>query len=406
MLSHNEQERRILRRLEKQDVSEVLFHHRYPTSTPNVRNACHPFSTKDYFQYQYIIVHNGVVHNSSVLKEQHKALGIEYVSQQENGKFNDSEALTYDLARLFEGQVDHLTASGSIAFIALKRDKVTGKTLGVFYGRNNGNPLKLKRTKYSLTLSSEGEGEIVTINNIYYVNYDTGQTSVRSVTIPGGYGTYSGFRGNTTTPRTVHGTTSVTPSSSTGSTTNVGRTTGDTPTIPSYKNPTPGTNPASLPSTSQGWDSNAELSSLEEAWQIEADIKDVYEDLMVDASGDLVNALGLASAQMQLLRNRNDTIDELSSSDEWDFAQSEETINEYVSNEDNIRYLEGAMRLIQKQIIDLDKKEEPAKQPIGFRANTTQSSLPVAGRRTEVHPMPDAYNPHVTITEHAGTNPS
>jgi predicted glutamine amidotransferase len=149
-----------------QEATEVMFHHRIPTSTINVRNACHPFSTKDYFENQYVVIHNGVLHNEDLLKKEHDKLGIQYVSVQENGRFNDSEALAYDLARYFEGQVDTLTARGSIAFIAVKRDEA-GKPVCLFFGRNYGNPLKMKRTKYSLTLSSEGKGEDVEAHTLY-----------------------------------------------------------------------------------------------------------------------------------------------------------------------------------------------------------------------------------------------
>src|SRR4051812_8277768 len=93
---HNPRENRIVRLLQREDkASEVLFHHRFPTSTMNVRSSCHPFSTKansDKFKHQYVLVHNGVLQNDDELKKAHEKLGIKYVSEQPDGRFNDSEA--------------------------------------------------------------------------------------------------------------------------------------------------------------------------------------------------------------------------------------------------------------------------------------------------------------------------
>lgn len=171
--------------------SEILFHHRFPTSTANVRNACHPFSTKDYFENNYVLVHNGVLHNEDKLKKEHEELGIKYVSEQENGQFNDSEALAYDVARYLEGQVEKLTASGSIAFICVKNDK-KGNPVALYFGRNTGNPLKMKLTDYSITLSSEGEGDMVKANTLYKLDYSTYKLTEQYLDIPE-WGSYMGY---------------------------------------------------------------------------------------------------------------------------------------------------------------------------------------------------------------------
>ena len=182
-LTHNPREGRILSLLKRDKADEVLFHHRFPTSTANVRNSCHPFSTKDTFDSNYIVVHNGVLQNEYELKTEHDALGYSYISEQDNGTFNDSEALAYDLARYFEGETDKITARGSIAFIAIKRDN-RGKPTKLFFGRNSGNPLQMKHTANSLTLSSEGEGESIKPNMVYCYDYDTGEITKRSTVIP------------------------------------------------------------------------------------------------------------------------------------------------------------------------------------------------------------------------------
>lgn len=172
--------------LRKQEGAEILFHHRFPTSTENVRNACHPFSTKTLFRDNYIMVHNGVVRNARTLKEDHEKRGIEYISVQPDGRFNDSEALAYDLGLLFDGQTDKLSAEGSIAFVVVRRDP-TGKAMGVFFGRNYSSPLVMKKTPNSLTISSEGEGEVVPVNKLHYFSYDTGKITTRDLTIYTGY---------------------------------------------------------------------------------------------------------------------------------------------------------------------------------------------------------------------------
>src|SRR5882757_7620379 len=71
-LAHSPSEDRILALLKTYESSEVLYHHRNPTSTQNVENACHPFSTGDFFSKRYVLIHNGVLHNSLLLKTQHE----------------------------------------------------------------------------------------------------------------------------------------------------------------------------------------------------------------------------------------------------------------------------------------------------------------------------------------------
>lgn len=187
-LAHNTREHRILSLLGKPEfeADEILFHHRYPTSTSNVQNACHPFSTRSnakLFDNNYVLVHNGVVTNPDTLKTEHEKLGIKYVSEQSDGRFNDSEALLYDLALYLDGKQDELKATGSIAFIVL----MNGKRL--FFGRNYGSPLKYNLTSRGLSVKSEGAGEDVEANKLY--EFVKGSFIVKDLDIPSGY-TYTG----------------------------------------------------------------------------------------------------------------------------------------------------------------------------------------------------------------------
>lgn len=185
-MTHNVLEGRILSLLRRDKATEILFHHRFPTSTSNVRNACHPFSTKDYYDHNYVLVHNGVLYNDDELAEKHLSEGISYVSMQNDGRFNDSEALTHDVAQFIEGKVTKITAAGTIAFICVQRDS-KGKKKALYFGRNNGNPLKMKFTKHSLTLSSEGDGEDVPVNRLHRYDYKTKSLTSTPVIIPTGY---------------------------------------------------------------------------------------------------------------------------------------------------------------------------------------------------------------------------
>lgn len=203
-LTHNTREGRILSLLRRNKSSEILMHHRFPTSTANRRNACHPFSTKDYFENQYVVVHNGVLYNEDALKKEHELLGIKYVSEQDNGRFNDSESLAYDVARYLEGEVDKITACGTIAFIAIKRDK-EGNPVSLHFGRNLGNPLHIKMSKKNITISSEGDGDMVDADKVYTYVYATGELTYTDCVIPsyssagygyqGSYGDYRGYTG-------------------------------------------------------------------------------------------------------------------------------------------------------------------------------------------------------------------
>ncbi len=172
----------ILKWLVKYDSSMILFHHRRPTSTINVKRAAHPFSTKDYFgDTQYILVHNGMIWNSDDLFDEHIKEGIQYQSLLQDGTFNDSEALLWDMALYLEGKQDKLNVEGGIAFICIK--KVKGKLTKMFFGRNS-NPLNMKLDKNGISLSSEGEGEPIESNNLYIFNYDNNKVSKMELEIP------------------------------------------------------------------------------------------------------------------------------------------------------------------------------------------------------------------------------
>lgn len=174
-------EDKILEWLCKYDSNLIMFHHRYPTSTENIKRASHPFSTKDYFgDTQYILMHNGMIRNAETLYKAHQKLGIKYSSRLAGDKFNDSEALLWDFALLAEGKQSELKAYGLIAFICIK--KVNGKLDKLYFGRNS-NPLNFHREKNGIALSSEGVGESIASDTLYTYSYKLNRLTKKDLKI-------------------------------------------------------------------------------------------------------------------------------------------------------------------------------------------------------------------------------
>lgn len=179
-------ERKILGWLRHHPSSEVLFHHRWPTSTSNVKSSAHPFSTKDFFSTTYILAHNGHIKNSHALHAKHKELGIVYSSLQNNGTFNDSEALLWDVALYLEGKQKELTAEGGIAFICIANNAKDPSKHRLYFARND-NPLRLLKTNEGIMVSSEGAGIPIAADQLYSFNYKTRELTQKPLEIPDGY---------------------------------------------------------------------------------------------------------------------------------------------------------------------------------------------------------------------------
>lgn len=192
---HAAEEDRILNWLvkDKNESDLLLMHHRFPTSTINVRKAAHPFTTGQYFgDTEYILIHNGHITNDHELMDDHEQLGITYQSVLDDGTFNDSEALLWDFALFIEGKQKELTAYGNIAFICIKR--VKGKLERMYFGRNN-NPLNYMRDDSGMILSSEGEGELIEADRLYNYNYELNRLTSRKMEIKRWSTTYtSGYQ--------------------------------------------------------------------------------------------------------------------------------------------------------------------------------------------------------------------
>lgn len=196
-LFHNTREGRAIRGLLARPSPEVLFHHRWPTSTPNTKNTAHPFASRG-MQYDYIFVHNGVVNNADDLAKAQAKLGITYRSTHtdaEGTSFNDSEALMYDLILWLEGKQERPQAKGSIAFVMIRKDK-NGQPDRLYFGRNSQSPLVLERNRHRFVVASEGTGDIVQPNKLYTYHYKSGRLfTTRDIPFIRPY-VYSGYSNN------------------------------------------------------------------------------------------------------------------------------------------------------------------------------------------------------------------
>lgn len=186
--------------LVKEKSGEILFHHRFPTSTPNLEDLNHPILIEsETFKHKYYFAHNGVISNDDDLKDKHEAMGLGYSTILQNIKiqrtknrdietitevYNDSESLGFEVALYLEGLQSKIEAKGSIAFICIQTDLEDNVTK-LFYGKNENNPLVLERDKNSdiMFLKSEGSGYKIDSNEIVSVCSITGDTEIETVNI-------------------------------------------------------------------------------------------------------------------------------------------------------------------------------------------------------------------------------
>lgn len=193
----------IKKMLNESKADEILFHHRFPTSTPNFVEATHPIWVRnEKLKYDYYVVHNGIITNDNRLRKEHIEKGFEYTTEMKNQvvtrgttydgetKWNDSEALAIDFALAVESdKKNSMESIGSIALVALQVDKYTLKAVSLFYGRNEGNPLCLESNNDMFCLSSEN-GKEIEHNTLYRYDYETSELSDIEIDI----GTYFGYK--------------------------------------------------------------------------------------------------------------------------------------------------------------------------------------------------------------------
>lgn len=185
-----ENEKDILEQLSKETSQDIIFHHRYPTSTPNYLEATHPIVVKNkQLKHNYYVIKNGVMNNEYELKEKHNKMGFDYTTEYtekqiiefpkikyetETTSFNDSEAFAIELALYLDGKQDAIESDGGLSFIALKTNK-HNRVLEVLFGRNGGRPLVLEEAGNGdiMVIKSQGHGKSLTENVLNRINYKT-----------------------------------------------------------------------------------------------------------------------------------------------------------------------------------------------------------------------------------------
>jgi len=207
------------RKLKDEVSDEILLHHRYPTSTPNIIEATHPIVVKnDILEHDYYVIHNGVLTNDDDLKKTHESMGFVYGSIIENIeitkiggkitkkettiKYNDSEAFAIELALYLDKVKDSIDIIGGSAFICLETDK-DGRILKIHYGRNAGKPLVIEDNNSIFFIKSDGAGKDVPENVIITKDYLSGIITENDVYIGrlfrAGFGTYDELSNTTDT---------------------------------------------------------------------------------------------------------------------------------------------------------------------------------------------------------------
>jgi predicted glutamine amidotransferase len=198
-VERSENESGIKTKLDNAKAPIILFHHRYPTSTENIEEATHPIfvSHLGLLEYDYLVVHNGVITNCDELKKSHEEMGFDYTTkiitrvvtetraniyERATEKFNDSEAMAIDLALTIEGKQTQMRSVGNIATIAIAFDRDTKEVKKLYFGRNIGNPLVMEKQKEAIVISSEGKGDIVAMDILNEYSFETGITTSRPFT--------------------------------------------------------------------------------------------------------------------------------------------------------------------------------------------------------------------------------
>ena len=190
-----ESEGAILEKLKTEKSSEILFHHREPTSTPNYIDVTHPIRVEhESLNYTYYLIHNGIISNDSERKAVHEKKGFAYSTTVKiehhtrnhtytAEQFNDSEALTIDFARYAEGQTKSIKARGSMAFICLQVEKPSGRPIALYAARNDSSPLRMYEDKNLFAFVSEGGSISLPVNTLWRYDYASGRMTESPLTL-------------------------------------------------------------------------------------------------------------------------------------------------------------------------------------------------------------------------------
>jgi hypothetical protein len=191
-----EREEDILGKLAHENGSEILFHHRLPTSTPNLLDCTHPIKVEhSTLRYVYYLAHNGIIVNAGERRIEHEKAGFSYSSivrieqrtrnhSYQGEQFNDSECLAIDLARYIEGQTDKIEARGSAAFICLQVEPRSRQPRALYAARNSGSPLGIYEDSNVFALLSQGGGHDLPPDTLVHFDYHSGKTEQLRICLP------------------------------------------------------------------------------------------------------------------------------------------------------------------------------------------------------------------------------
>lgn len=177
----------IIKLMEKEVASEILFHHRLPTSTPNLEETAHPIKVSNhYLDHEYFFAHNGVIRNTEDLKKEHEKLGFRYNTELLEGiksvstgnmyvekkRWNDSESLAIESALVIDGRQKAINTKGPAAVIGLKvkGDVVVDR----FFYRNTMNPLCYHEDNVMIAITSLGKGNFIPTTFVHRLKHDGG----------------------------------------------------------------------------------------------------------------------------------------------------------------------------------------------------------------------------------------
>ncbi|MBD3181497.1 hypothetical protein GF312_04340 [Candidatus Poribacteria bacterium] len=183
--------------LKRHSFSEILFHHRYPTSTSNTIKTTHPIAvSQPLYNHKYYVIHNGMIYNAHELKAKHEKMKINYRTSQyrrcrnywgeieEDYEFNDSEALAHEIALFLDGRQENIEAKGDMAFICLETDR-NNNALKLHFARNNGSPLEMKNNSHLLVIASESlSNQDIPAHTLHTYDYRTGEISHSRIEFP------------------------------------------------------------------------------------------------------------------------------------------------------------------------------------------------------------------------------
>lgn len=174
----------------------IIAHHRTPTSTDNLIDQTHPMLVSNkLLNYDYLVIHNGMITNDDELRKKHIELGFTYTTEYEETygyegnktlKFNDSESLAIELALFIEKKISAIGIDNNAAFMILQVNKKNQKATTVFFGKHGiTTALNINKEKKLIQISSEGPGDDVEVDKLFNFDLNSkGKFKIKHIELP------------------------------------------------------------------------------------------------------------------------------------------------------------------------------------------------------------------------------